>query len=64
MSKFFGAPQILPSDFQINPAYFLRDCEPGAVKLGNRFLDSEKFCDGDYDCNRNHDHERAKNACE
>ena len=42
----------------------LQDCEPGAAKLGNRFLDSEKFYDGDYDCNRNHDHERAKNACE
>ena len=33
-------------------------------KLGNRFLDSEKFYDGDYDCYRNHEHERAKNACE
>ena len=32
-------------------------------KLGNRFLDSEKFYDGDYDCYRNHEHERAKNAC-
>ena len=42
----------------------LRDCEPGAAKLGNRFLDSEKFYDGDYDCYWNHDHERAKNARE
>ena len=41
----------------------LQDCEPGAAKPGNGVRDSEKFYNGDYDCNRNHDHERAKNAC-
>ena len=42
----------------------LQDCEPGAAKPGNGVRDSEKFYNGDYDCYRNHDHERAKDACE
>lgn len=55
---------IHSSDFQITPAKNLLVCKPGAAKLGNRVRDSEKFYDGDYDCYRNHNHERAKNACE
>ena len=31
--------------------------------FGSCAHDSEEVYDGDYDCYRNHDHERAKNAC-
>lgn len=55
---------ILPSDFQINPLNNRQDCELRTATPGNRFRDLEKVYDGDYDCYWNHDHERAKNACE
>lgn len=42
----------------------MRDCEPGTAKIENGVRDLEKVYDGDYDCYWNHDHERAKNACE
>lgn len=55
---------IHSSDFQITPAKNLLVCKPGAAKIGNRVYGLEKFYDRDYDCYRNHDHERAKNASE
>lgn len=55
---------ILPSNFQINPSNNRQDCEMRTATPGNRFRDLEKVYDGDYDCYRNHNHERAKNACE
>ena len=55
---------ILPSDFQINPLNNRQDCELRTATPGNRFRDLEKVNDGDYNCYRNHDHERTKNACE
>lgn len=42
----------------------MRVCKPGAAKMGNRVYGLEKFYDRDYDCYRNHNHERAKNARE
>ena len=55
---------IIPSDFQTNSTKYRQDCELGTAKNGSRVHCLEKVYDGDYNCYWNHDHERAKNACE
>ena len=55
---------IILSNIQINPAKNLQDCKLRTSKFVRSARNSEKFYDGDYDCNGNHDHERAKNACQ
>lgn len=42
----------------------MQDSKLKTSKYDSWVRDSEKLNDGKYDCNRNHDHERAKNACE
>ena len=55
---------IIFGDLQINSAKNNKIVSWEQPKLGNRVHDLEKVNDGDYNCYRNHDHERAKNACE